>query len=235
MNFSNRLTIFLLGLSVGLLVGAGFFIFKIDDYLSKMSLFKSGPDTIVAVTQNKTEDKKDQASAKKWEQTKKTVGKDSLTVSKNDSVKVISSNLKDSLVADSSLTVYNPHPDDIVVKKDEMVSAKVIDVTNVTPPDPKNPKDSILQKESGIRDDTKNSVNAYQVEFWQSPINYKGYKMLKNKIVLFGIAQNENLKLFKIEDGIYMKQQQNVYRLAFTSDFKQFENVKDQTVLAKLK
>jgi hypothetical protein len=52
MNFSNKIIVFLLGLSLGLLVGAGFFIFKIDDYISKMELFKSAPDTTIILTQN---------------------------------------------------------------------------------------------------------------------------------------------------------------------------------------
>ena len=53
MNFSNRMIVFLLGLSVGLLIGAGFFIFKIDDYLSKMEFFKSTPDTVKVITESK--------------------------------------------------------------------------------------------------------------------------------------------------------------------------------------
>jgi hypothetical protein len=141
----------------------------------------------------------------------------------------------DSTARDSNLTRYNTNPDEIIVRKDEMMDAKTIDVTLVGSADIKTAKDSLLEKESGIRDESKSPVTAYQVEFWQSPVNYKGYKMLKNKIVLFGVGLSDNLKLYKIEDALYLKQQQNVYRLAFTSDFHQFESVKDANVLAKIK
>jgi hypothetical protein len=236
MNFSNKFIIFLLGLSLGLLVGAGFFIFKIDDYISKLELFKSSPDTVVTVNEDKNaNDKlKDQKNTN-WTQVKKTEVKDSTPLTKNDTTNISEVNTNDSTRVDSNLTAYNGNQEEIVVRKDELVTARSIDVNNVSGTDVKNPKDSLLQKESGIKDVSKDPVTAYQVEFWQSPINYKGYKMLKNKIVLFGIAQSENLKLYKIEDALYMKQQQNVYRLAFTSDFRQFESVKDQSVLAKIK
>jgi|ERR1051326_1273635 hypothetical protein len=235
MHLSNKFMIFFLGLSIGLLIGAGFFIFKIDDYISKMSFFKSAPDTVVKVEHDKEGQKQSANQNKTWAQNKRnSVAKDSAG-NKNDSLKVLTQNLRsDSLQPDSSVIHSTTTTDDIVVKKDELVAATTIDVTNVGGAESKNPKDSLLQKESGIRDD-KNPVTAYQVEFWRSPINYKGYKMLKNKIVLFGIAQGENLKLYKIEDALYMKQQQNVYRLSFTDDFRQFESVKDQSVLARIK
>ena len=236
MNLSNKFIVFLLGLAVGLLIGAGFFIFKIDDYISKLELFKSAPDTIITIADNKGDDKPKNIQHTNQVTVKQDRKKDdSLTRMANDSTSGrLPVNLPDSIGTDSGKTglVNN---ENIIVKKDELLSAKTIDVTTLIAGENKNPKDSLLQKESGVRDDSKNQLTAYQVEFWQSPINYKGYKMLKNKIVLFGITQADNLKLYRIEDALYMKQQQNVYRLAFTGDFRQFENVKDQSVLAKIK
>lgn len=234
MHFSNKVIIFLLGLSLGLLVGAGFFIFKIDQYISRLELFKSTPDTVVTIAKDGDKDKQKSTANKTWQQAKKTQAKDSVSF-KNDSAKmVMSADHPDSLKRDSLLVNYTSSQDDIVVKKDELVAATTIDVTTIGAEN-KISKDSLLQKESGIRDDSKNTASVYQVEFWQSPINYKGYKMMKNKIVLFGIGQNENLKLYRIEDALYMKQQQNVYRLAVTDDFRQFESVKDQSVLVRIK
>jgi hypothetical protein len=234
MNFSNKFIIFLLGLSVGLLIGAGFFIFKIDEYISKLELFKSSPDTIVTVTEQKNAaDEKKNEQNRTWTQVKKVEPKDTLRTNGTDTTH-LTAEVKDTAGADSSVIAYTGTQEDIVVKKDEMLSARSIDVTNITG-EVKSSPDSLLQKESGIRDESKDPVMAYQVEFWQSPINYKGYKMLKNKIVLFGISTSENLKLYKIEDALYLKQQQNVYRLALTSDFRQFESVKDQTVLARIR
>ena len=87
---------------------------------------------------------------------------------------------------------------------------------------------------SGIKN-TKKSSSTIRVEFWQSPINYKGYKMTKNKVVLFGINAGDVIKLFLLEDNIFIKHNQNYYKLYFTDDFKQFEKVTDLSIIAKLK
>jgi len=229
MGFSNRIIVFLLGLSVGLLIGAGFFIFKIDDYLSKIEFFKSSPDTVRVITQTKSEE------SKKGQYPLRVSGKNPVKVSADTARTAADSSLAglpvDSLASDTTV-VFTGSPDEIVVKKDELLSVRNIDVVSYAA-ESKSPKDSILQKESGIKDDK--TFAAFKVEFWQSPINYKGYKMSKNKIVLFGIGQDETLKIYRVDDAFYMKHQQNVYRLDFTNDFRQFESVKDQTLLARLK
>ncbi len=43
----SRLLIFILGICIGLLAGAGFFIFKVDQYIEKMELFKPRKDTLL--------------------------------------------------------------------------------------------------------------------------------------------------------------------------------------------
>jgi hypothetical protein len=94
--------------------------------------------------------------------------------------------------------------------------------------------DSLLEKVSGIKNNKK-TTTSFTVEFWQSPINYKGYKMTKNKVVLFGMNPDDNISFFHMEDEIYMKNNQNYFRLNFTDDFKQFEKITDASIIAKLK
>jgi hypothetical protein len=73
------------------------------------------------------------------------------------------------------------------------------------------------------------------IEFWSSPLNYKGYKMSKYKLVLYGIASAEGLKLFKLDDDIYMKSASFVYHLDAFSDFKAYERITDESIIFKLK
>src|SRR5687768_13700143 len=159
MNFSNKIIVFLLGLSLGLLAGAGFFIFKIDDYLSKLEFFKSAPDTVKVITETKGE------NTKPYTNYSKTIQK--TTAASNDSVKLISDSLvqmgRDSFPPDTVIAFNGTSTDEIVVKKDELLSVKNIDVVNYAAEN-KNPKDSILQKESGIKEDK--SLAAFKVEFW---------------------------------------------------------------------
>ena len=66
MSASNKSLLFLLGLVLGLLAGAGFFIFKMDDILKKVNLFSSSKDTIIIQQQPNTEEKKSKTDIKKY-------------------------------------------------------------------------------------------------------------------------------------------------------------------------
>ena len=135
-------------------------------------------------------------------------------------------------------TIYLNHnnSDDVVVRKDELLSTKTVEVINLNPTVSRaNAKDSLLQKVSGIRDDRNNTKQYFNIEFWQSPLNYKGYKMSKYKIVLYGIALNDGMKVFKLDDVIYLKNLTNVFKLDYTSDFAFYERITDELIISKLK
>ena len=241
MSASNKSLLFILGLVLGLLVGAGFFIFKMDGILKKVNLFSSSKDTIIVQQQQINEEKKSKTDIKKYIGQKDT-GKHSMTsaemlaskYSREVPIKRVMAEA-DSLLKDSTSIIENQNTtENFIVRKDELLDSKNIQVVNLQSEDKTNPSDSLLEKVSGIKNQ-KNTSSSLKVEFWQSPINYKGYKMTKNKIVLFGINSDEIVKLFHLEDDIFMKHNQNVYRLYFTDDFKQFEKVTDASIIAKLK
>ncbi|MBI3502983.1 MAG: hypothetical protein HY063_14425 [Bacteroidetes bacterium] len=240
MSASNKSLLFFLGLVLGLLAGAGFFIFKMDDILKKVNVFSSSKkDTIIIQQQpNITEEKKNKTDIKKY--IGKDTGKNSMNsaellaqkYSREVPIKRVMAEA-DSLLKDSSAIVQNENTsENFIVRKDELLGTKNFQVVNLQNEE-SNPSDSLLEKVSGIKN-TK-SASSLKVEFWQSPINYKGYKMTKNKIVLYGINSDENIKLFHLEENVYMKHNQNFYKLYFTDEFKQFEKVTDASVIAKLK
>ncbi len=196
-----------------------------------MELFKGSSDTIYSISETKPTEIIKYVSSNKTD-TKQNA--DSIK-SATDSTSINGKNyFSDSIIFDSTSTATIVNTDDIVVMKDELLAVKIIEVANPNS-EIKNTKDSLLQKESGVRDDSKKLLGSYSVEFWQSPINYKGYKLINNKIVLFGIAKEETPQVFKLDDVIYLKLKQVVYRLDKTNNFKQFEIVKDQNLLAKIK
>ena len=59
--------------------------------------------------------------------------------------------------------------------------------------------------------------------------------MAKNKVVLFGIAAQEEVRLYKLDETIYIRLQQGVFKLDYSNDFKQFEKINDEALLARLK
>ncbi len=240
MSASNRSLLFLLGLVLGLLAGAGFFIFKMDDLMEKANLFGGTRDTVI-IRDQKTDEKKEKADIKKYTG-KKDSSKGNMTSSELLALKYSSEvpirrvmAEADSLLKDSSSADTDHSPDDVfVVRKDELLDSKTLQVVSLTPEESEDPADSLLEKVSGIRNSGK-SASSLKVEFWQSPINYKGYKMMKNKVVLFGINTGDALKLYSLDDNIFIKHNQNFYKLYFTDDFRQFEKVTDPSLISRLK
>lgn len=239
-SYSHKPLLFLLGLVLGLLAGAGFFIFKMDELLKKINFsFLSKKDTVIIQQQiiNPAGEKKGKTEIKKYIGHYDTSTKEETSAkifaqkySKEMPVKKIMAEA-DSLLQKDVLTptdtlVVTELSENLIIKKDKMLATRNIQVINLQQSETSNSSDSLLEKISGIKDEKKNIIASFKVEFWQSPINYKGYKMSKNKIVLFGIPAEENIMLYHKENTIFMKHEQTYYKLYFTDDFKQFEKVK---------
>ncbi len=171
---------------------------------------------------------------KKTSKKNKIIVSDSLGYENNDNEALVSDSLKGLSVKDTMFTV-NPESSDIVVRKDELLSTKTLEVNNLSPVAKASAKDSLLQKVSGMKDDKNSASQFFNIEFWKSPLNYKGYKMSKYKIVLYGIAYAEGLKVYRLDDVVYLKQSSFFYRLDYGSDFRQYERITDETVINKLK
>lgn len=218
-----------MGLMLGLLIGGGFFILKLDHYFGEMSRTKDTKEKTVAEVSTS------QLPEKPEKKIKPQKTRDERLSAKYDSLAAAGRNAAlarfqgDSVLTDSITLVSQS--DNIVVRKDELLSVKNVELVSIGAP--RNSKDSVLSQLSGIKDDEARS--AYKVEFWQSPINYKGYKMTRNRVLLYGITDSEAVKLFKLDDVIYLRHGAVTYRLDHTSEFRQFEKVSDESVLARIK
>jgi hypothetical protein len=253
MSVSHKSLLFLLGLVIGLLAGAGFFIFKMDELLKKVNLLHlSKKDTVIIQQQiiSHPEEKKGKTEVKKYIGQKDTApdlrhgtGQNTMysadlfakKYSQETPIKKVMAEA-DSLLNESVIApkdTSNNSDENFIIKRDEVLDAKIIPVADLQQSESVNSSDSLLEKISGIKDEKKNISVSFQVEFWQSPVNYKGYKMTKNKIVLFGIYPEENIKLYHLDNAIFMKHNQNYYKLYFTDEFKQFEKVNEPSILSK--
>ncbi len=77
-------------------------------------------------------------------------------------------------------------------------------------------------------------IKVYQVELWKSPVNYKGYKMQKNKIIIYGIEDTEQIELVSFDETIYLHTGPNFYMLIPSIDFRSFVKLKDKAILHEL-
>jgi hypothetical protein len=158
---------------------------------------------------------------------------------RKDSIKASEENLKDTstissenVSADTTSTLYE---DNIEVKKDIMIVSIVLPVI-----DKSTHKDESLSKETAqklpeadLPIDIKN--DSMTVEFWVSPIHYKGYKMSKNTLVLFGIENLNDIILYRLNNYIYMKYGQSYYPMSVTFDYTPYQKLKDSEIPQELK
>lgn len=233
-NLKEKVPVFLLGLMFGLIIAGGFFILKLDEYFKELN-----DRDEVAVSYNTEKAAETQKGSADITQSKKSKSK-----KENSSNAEEASSSKDLTVNDITDTTANVTrtdslsgiaSDDIVVKKDELLSTISLEVFNLNPVASRSGKDSVLQKMSGIKDDRITGKQMFNIEYWTSPLNYKGYKMSKYKIVLYGLTAADAVKIYKLDETIYLKSNTGVFRLEPVSDFRSYDRVTDDVILSKLK
>lgn len=109
---------------------------------------------------------------------------------------------------------------EIIVKKDQLLISfvlKPIDVEELLKP--KEPLNENLPPKEHDAFQQSNRTQSFKVEFWVSPINYRGYKLLQDKLILFGIEEPDAVQLFSNEKNLWMKYGREFYALHQTDEF----------------
>ena len=203
----RKIPTFVFGLSIGLLVGIGFFVLKINDLFNKLKESASEKITVIEKTVDTTDEDE------------KTKNNNRFKINFKKSTKINYSEV-DSLIKEDS---------GINIASDELLTVKNIKIIQIGEFIPS--KDSSdIQK---TRLDNTNS-ELYFVEFWKTPLNSKGYRFTKNKIMLYGFDDFSNLTLYEIDNSFYIKSSDQVYKLLYSSEFKQLDRVLDSELLAKI-
>ncbi|MGD0711158.1 MAG: hypothetical protein ABR968_08230, partial [Bacteroidales bacterium] len=211
------------------------FFKKARSYFSNVFIRKDHPDITVI-------------NEKPVKQNKPVINKTKERELKNDSAFYDSTNvdLYDPNALDEFLAKYNGHlPDSLVldsviksqkkvnvntnsnsysenVKKDKLIFAKAFHVPGLTLFAGDNPSkiDSLLTDNKKSSTPNNAVLNSLKVEFWKSPINYKGYKTGKNKLVVFGLDQFNMISFRILNNTLYMKYLSDFYQIDRSGDFK---------------
>jgi hypothetical protein len=220
--FGNRLQVFFLGLLLGVVLSGGFFLLKLDDYVKDFAmnnpLINRDKDDEEPVTEDATQD---DAQVKPKTNVNNVIDNGNQTPV-TDSTAV-------STTDDTASTVSASDPNsEIVVRTNELLGEKVVTLVNL---DGIKAIDSIRSKEAGIKEEPGKAVT---IEFWQSPLNYKGYTMSRSRLVLFGFNTEESVSLYRLDQTMFMKIAGGVFRLENTADFRQLERVTDEALLERL-
>ncbi len=73
----------------------------------------------------------------------------------------------------------------------------------------------------------------YTVEYWQSPVNFRGYKMVGYTLQLFGLgATSTAVKLYKVDFQLYLRMNGTVYLLKSCPDGCKFDVMADPEISA---
>jgi hypothetical protein len=208
LRLKRKIPTFIFGVSIGLIIGIGFFIFKITDIFNNL---KDAAKEQITVIQQPVKNVKPEDEEKKK-------NKERFKINLNSSTKVNYREVDSLIKEDSELNVAT----------DELLSVKNVKIIDIGS---NEKQDTTAAKNAGIEN---NYSDLYFIEFWRTPLNSKGYRFTKNKVMLYGFMDFTNVSLYQLDNEYYIKCTDQVYKLQFGSDFKQLERVVDSDLLAKI-
>jgi hypothetical protein len=208
MRFKYKIPPFVFGVSIGLLAGIAFFIFKMDDYLKKFN--KPNIDNIKIVEQTVT----DSPAENKLDS--KSKRKSTINTKKSPNINY---NEVDALLKE----------DEFKVAQEELLSVKNIKVIDL---DSRSKRDTLTGQLAGVA--SPEYPNLFFVEFWRTPLNSKGYRMTRNRVILYGLSDFSSITIYRVDDNFYLKNDDVVYKISSGTEFKPMELVHDTELLAKI-
>lgn len=122
--------------------------------------------------------------------------------------------------------------DEIYVKRDELLELRNLELTILDKVNAQKAKtDSLIRNFQGAGPQSTN----YRMELWKSPVNYRGFKLIRNSLITFGLDKNENSRLYQLDEKLYLRHGQAVYRLFPTDEFEPFSRVLDEDIIRQLR
>ncbi len=234
-----KLSFFILGMFFGALCGGILVYYNsviTNENKISVNLIPQIVEQVIGVINNKSENSNDTLSNKINKEQNLLINDSTHTNSNNDlSQNTNEQNLAteyDSIVADSSINAES-----INIKQEELLISKELIISSLEPNVHTKPSksDSLLAVVSGTKDESKKAnQQKIMVELWKSPINYKGYQASKNKIIMFGFTEIQDIKLYSSKNNLYLKHNESVYFIDFSSDFSSYERVSDTNILNQI-
>jgi len=220
--FREKITPFTFGLSIGLLAACLFFIFKLDTYLRKIDFSALSSKNKVSEEVVSTPGEKEKAGKKSEEKAgaKKTESAKGKRTENNSFVSM--NNVSDSAYVESE--TYR-------VLKEELQSVKNIYVKVISPKEKTSAKDSVIASLAGVT--MPDDKEFFMIEFWKTPLNSKGYKMTRSRLLIYGFNEGEDLLLVKDADKYYLRNNKIVYSLSYSAEFKPMERANENDITGK--
>lgn len=126
---------------------------------------------------------------------------------------------------DSIRAVSYASADTIILENDRLIASKNINVR--------------VQKKLLMNDDTTGadyiySETKYVVEFWESPIKFRGFKRTGNYVVLFGLNPKNTTLFLQLDNILYIREKQLWYAIPNSSEFSGLSPVTSSQILSRI-
>ncbi len=116
-------------------------------------------------------------------------------------------------------------PDKVRIRKDMLIKMCDLDLNWIG--EASATSDSTVRKAGALHGvKTAGTSTVFQTEFWSSPVNYQGYKIGKNKLMLYGIQTPDSVQLFGNESAYFLLVNKDLFRLQTTDEFRPFQKEK---------
>lgn len=124
--------------------------------------------------------------------------------------------------------------EDFFLMTDKLLATRTFVMKDLNPQKPRNSTEKLDSLIGNPPTRTNGIDNTYLVEFWESPINYRGYKMGRNRIVVYGIYLPDFVSLKQLNKNVFMKYLNDYYALDFTNEFKPLRVLKNESLIQEL-
>jgi len=115
--------------------------------------------------------------------------------------------------------------EDFNINRDELITSQLIPIIYL---DKQVDKDSLIKNLLGIK---QNRPTEMVVQFWKSPLNYSGYKLSRNTLILYGLSEQFEYKIYQRDNFHYLSNETVFYRLSETQEFLPYLEVDKTEVL----
>jgi hypothetical protein len=73
-----------------------------------------------------------------------------------------------------------------------------------------------------------------KIEYWESAVGFKGYKLLENRLLLFDTSPKDKVSLTYLDNTLYMKKAGVYYKMKASSKFEQYTKETNQEIIKVL-
>lgn len=129
---------------------------------------------------------------------------------------------------DSNVNIVFQNDEEIVIRQEKLLHTatsyiyKIVDSNGEPEAKSDSNSQALLEKNADIK---QASVKEHSIEFWETPLNYKGYKYGNYKLIVYGLEPNDFAVLIQQNSSLYFRYKSDYYLIKQTNTFTPLKKV----------